>query len=85
MDLDITGVGQDNPLVSLFSESQSRFVVTVSPENAEAFEAKMNPTHCVKLGTVTESPQLMIAHNGTELMNTSIEALNDAWKSTLNW
>ncbi len=85
MDLDITGVEQDNPLVALFSESQSRFVVTVSPEHAAAFESKMNPTHCVKLGTVTESPQMVIAHNGSELMNTSIEALNDAWKSTLNW
>jgi hypothetical protein len=45
----------------------------------------MNTTHCVKLGVVTEAPNFIVAHNGAELMNTSIETLNDAWQATLNW
>ena len=85
MDLDISPVGLDNPLVALFSESQSRFVVTVSPENAEAFEAKMNPTHCTRLGTITKDPEFVVTYNGETLIDTSIQTLNDAWKATLNW
>lgn len=85
MDLDLAVLGVDHPAVALFSESQSRLVVTVSPEHTSSFEALINATHCFRLGVVTETPTLHIVMGSTELVNTPIEVLNDAWKSTLDW
>ena len=51
------GLGADvtisgSAVTALFSESQSRFLVTVKEENAEAFEAAVQDA--VKIGVVTE-------------------------------
>ncbi|WP_280738906.1 MULTISPECIES: phosphoribosylformylglycinamidine synthase subunit PurL [unclassified Enterococcus] len=48
------------PKENLFSETQSRFVISVKPENQEAFEALV-AEKAVKIGVVTENPQLLIA------------------------
>lgn len=85
MDIDLAGVGMANPAIALYSESQSRLVVTVPESKAAAFEERMRGTHVVYLGTVTSQPSLRITNGDDVLMETGIEALNEAWKSTLDW
>ncbi|MFP6583483.1 MAG: phosphoribosylformylglycinamidine synthase subunit PurS [Candidatus Hydrogenedentota bacterium] len=85
MELDITGINVENSVIALFSESQSRLVVTVSPQRAESFEAQMSATHFVKLGVVTQEPVLRISDRATVLVESSLDELNTAWKNTLNW
>lgn len=44
----------------LFSESQGRILVTVSPKNTKAFEKLMKGVSLVKLGTVSKDSKIMI-------------------------
>ena len=85
MNLDIAPLGLDNPLIALFSESQSRFVVTVSPEQTEAFETFMGATGCIRLGVVTEAKEFIVRDGDAALIHAEIEDLNTAWKATLDW
>lgn len=85
MDLDIAPLDFDNPLVALFSESQSRFVVSVSPQRAESFEAIVYKTGFLRLGKVTTETAFLLRDGDSELINTPIEELNAAWKDTLDW
>jgi len=65
----------------LFSETPSRFIVTVSPENKEAFETQMSGTKTAAAGLVNEGEKLDI-YNGSELtLQSSLEELTAAWKS----
>lgn len=67
---------------ALFSESQSRFILTVSPGNAQAFEGIV--TDAKKIGTVTESNQLVInGEDGTAWINDSVDTLRAAWKGAI--
>ena len=56
--LEQTGLRPDQ---FLFSESASRFVVTVAPRHREAFETSFADQDCYCLGQVTETPQLVIS------------------------
>lgn len=64
----------------LFSESQSRFLVTVDPENQGEFEDLVEAT---LLGRTTIEPVLMIASHGTPVLKLGIEQLAQAWKGAL--
>jgi phosphoribosylformylglycinamidine synthase len=48
----------------LFSESASRLLVTVAPENKNAFEKLMQGVDWARIGTVTEDPELLV--HGTD-------------------
>ncbi|MCP4669181.1 MAG: phosphoribosylformylglycinamidine synthase, partial [Deltaproteobacteria bacterium] len=48
------------PSQTLYSESAGRFVITVSPENREPFEAIFSGMKLGRTGVVTESPRLSI-------------------------
>jgi phosphoribosylformylglycinamidine synthase subunit PurSL len=85
MDLDLRPLKVGNDVAALFSESQSRFVVTVAPENKEAFESAMKPTSTYPVGAVTEAPFLKITGNGGQLMDVPISELKEAWQQTLRW
>ncbi|MDF0728795.1 phosphoribosylformylglycinamidine synthase subunit PurL [Cytobacillus sp. S13-E01] len=68
-------------VTELFAESQSRFIVSVKPENKAEFEeivvAKL-------IGEVTEKSTLMIDNNqGDELINSSVDELRSAWKGAI--
>jgi phosphoribosylformylglycinamidine synthase len=65
----------------LFSESAGRFVVTVAPENQDAFGALFAglPVGCV--GEVTQAPELKIdALDGKQLCQLTVEQMKSAWK-----
>ena len=70
--------------VMLFSESASRLVATVRPENAEAFESIMSDFSCSRIGTVTEEKVLRIAGlDGSTVVCGGLDELKEAWQSPL--
>jgi phosphoribosylformylglycinamidine synthase len=68
----------------LFSESASRHLVTVHPEQREAFEAALSG-HCfASIGVVTEEPVVTIAGlSGTPVVKAGLAELKEAWQRTL--
>jgi phosphoribosylformylglycinamidine synthase subunit PurSL len=65
------------------SESPSRFLVEVAPEQREAFEAHMrsygiNDVACI--GQVTAVERFVVRHGEETLIDLPIETLQQAWK-----
>ena len=85
MDIDLSGIGASCGAAALFSESQSRFVVTVRRADAEAFEEALagSPVHPV--GCVTAEPVLSVRCGDGGRVEADIMELKHAWKSPLAW
>jgi phosphoribosylformylglycinamidine synthase len=69
----------------LFGESQGRFVVSVSPKNAKAFESTLAGSAFAKVGTVTESPALHVRRTDKILIDTTVDAAFTAWRKPLDF
>jgi len=67
-------------VTALFSESQSRFLLSIKPENKETFE-KLVPATLV--GEVTDSAVLTISQGETILVNEQVDSLTDAWRGAI--
>jgi phosphoribosylformylglycinamidine synthase len=77
-----TGVDRDDLL--LFSETQSRFVITLSPDKKHAFEEVFGGVVYGRLGEVTSAAVLrVIGLSGKEIIRADIQDLKDAWKRPL--
>lgn len=73
---------EGSAVTALFSETQSRFLVSVKPENAEAFESVVQDAK--KIGVVLEQSQLIIhGEVGTTLIEGSVSEFHDAWKGAI--
>ena len=69
----------------LFSESNSRFVVTCDPQNTQALEEIFRGLSAVCVGSVVNARRLYISgEGGRELINAEIDALRRAFKGTLH-
>ncbi len=76
------GVGRDDIL--LFSESNSRFVVTVAPAQRVAFEETLAGVPCARVGEVTAKPRLRVAGlGGGTVVDAGVLELKETWKATL--
>jgi phosphoribosylformylglycinamidine synthase len=70
----------------LFSESNSRYIVEVEPENYDAFAKLMLNLPFGQIGKVTEEKTLIIkADNGKTAIKADIGSLKRAWQKTLDW
>jgi phosphoribosylformylglycinamidine synthase II len=72
--------------IRLFSESASRFIVEITPEQLGAFEKHMrtaNIKDMTYLGTVSNTTRLVVQDADTELINLQIPELQEAWKGDL--
>jgi phosphoribosylformylglycinamidine synthase len=70
----------------LFSESNSRYIVEVEPENYDAFAKLMLNLPFGQIGKVTEEKTLIIkAENGKTVIESDIGSLKRAWQKTFNW
>jgi phosphoribosylformylglycinamidine synthase II len=68
----------------LFSESNSRFLIEVSPADKADFEKLMKGKNCVAIGKVTKQPNLYIKGlNGEVVVEASLDKLRHSWKNTL--
>ena len=74
------GVGRDDFL--LFSESASRFIVTVSPKNARHFQDLMKGSKCAPIGTLKSSGKFTIVGlDGRVTVEARSSDLKQAYKS----
>jgi phosphoribosylformylglycinamidine synthase len=64
----------------LFSESQGRMLVTVSPEKCRDFEALFSKRALKKIGSVSQHPELTIMSGPEQLVKISIPTLTHAYK-----
>jgi phosphoribosylformylglycinamidine synthase II len=70
----------------LFSESNSRYIVEVAPEQYDAFARKMLNLPFGQLGEVTGEPRLVIrSERGRDIVNADLDILKDAWQRTFDW
>ncbi len=69
----------------LFSESQSRFVVTVAPDNVERFEEIMKGNVFADVGAVTQQQNFTVMDGEKVVLSAGIEELKEAWQRTLWW
>ena len=74
------GVSRDP--VALFSESTSRFLVEVAPDDALAFEQAMKDRAVARLGQVTSDPILRVRGlNNETVVECGVDELRRAWQS----
>jgi phosphoribosylformylglycinamidine synthase len=70
--------------VTLFSESNSRFLVEVSQKSKKKFETLMKSTSFSSIGRVTKSTDLRIRGlTGEIVVEASLHDLMRSWKATL--
>ncbi len=70
----------------LFSESNSRYVVEVEPENYDAFVKLMLNLPFGQIGKVIEEKTLIIkAEDGKKVIEADIDSLKQAWQKPLDW
>jgi len=70
----------------LFSESNSRFVVEVTPDNKSSFEKIAEDLPFARIGNVTEHSQFIVrGSSGENLVDTTIEDLKESWQKPLRW
>ncbi|KKD40398.1 MULTISPECIES: phosphoribosylformylglycinamidine synthase subunit PurL [Bacillus] len=71
-----------NSEASLFSETQSRFVVTVKPEHREAFAAAVKDAK--EVGTVTNDGVFTVKNQeGQQWIHAAVNELERAWKGAI--
>ncbi len=78
----VRGTLRDDHL--LYSESQSRLLVTVRPELRDRFEALFAGQTCACIGRVTAEPRLKVSgQTGQTLLDSHIDELKEAWQAPL--
>jgi len=76
----------NRPDVQLFSESNSRYVVEVEPDNYNAFLKLMVNLPVGNIARVTDENRLLIkSEDGEVIVDANIEALKQAWQKPFNW
>lgn len=69
-------------VTALFSETQSRFLVTVKEENIAAFEAAVQDA--VKIGVVTDDAKLSVrGEENAVLIEGTVEEFQKEWEGAL--
>ncbi|MEM6776632.1 MAG: phosphoribosylformylglycinamidine synthase subunit PurL [Planctomycetota bacterium] len=86
MDVDMTAESM-TATEWLFSESNTRFIVEVTPENEDAVQTHFASAgvQLTRLGCVTEAPRIRIADGVTEYLAVDIATAKLAWQAPLDW
>ncbi len=69
----------------LYSESNSRFIATVAPENKAAFEAALAGITFAEVGTVTEEETITLTRGENVVSAIPVADLTNAYKNTLTF
>lgn len=76
----------DSDTVLLFSESNTRFLVEVSEQNAADFAEALGNLPCVEVGAVNAGDQCsVVGTSGQTVVESPIEELRQVWKQPLAW
>jgi phosphoribosylformylglycinamidine synthase len=73
-----------SPAALLFSESNTRFLCEVRPENVAAFESVLAGIPHARIGEVTDNARLEI-RGETPLVQADLKTLKEAWQKPLRW
>jgi len=65
----------------LYAESQSRFILSITPENKAAFEQLIQPA--VHVGEVNTTGKLVIKNNGKTAIEASVANLQKSWEEAI--
>jgi phosphoribosylformylglycinamidine synthase len=79
------GEGPLSPAALLFSESNTRFLCEVRPQNAAAFEAALSAIPHARIGEATDAGTLKILADGATVVSADVSALKEAWQKPLRW
>jgi len=86
VDLDAVPVaGTMTETEKLFSETNSRFIVEVSPENVHDFESVMAGSVTALIGSVTAGTTVRVSAHNAIVVSEKISILRACWKKTLSW
>ncbi|MGH1335491.1 MAG: phosphoribosylformylglycinamidine synthase subunit PurL [Aureispira sp.] len=80
--IDLGTLGKVSNTIKLFSESHSRLVVSVAPENQAAFEAVLGE-RAFLLGKVTQQQQVVVTAQQENLIQIGTDKLLKAWSEGL--
>ncbi|MCK4863377.1 MAG: phosphoribosylformylglycinamidine synthase, partial [Dehalococcoidales bacterium] len=70
----------------LFSESNTRFIAEVTPEDKQEFERMMSGVAFAEIGRVTDNNKFEVfGLNGKVVLNANIAELKEAWQKPLRW
>jgi phosphoribosylformylglycinamidine synthase len=87
-DIDLSRLACDGAFdddTKLFSESNSRFVVTCAPEKEREFESLFGELPYARIGRVAAEKRLLVAgEKGRRILDIELEALRRAFKETLD-
>ncbi|MCL2347702.1 MAG: phosphoribosylformylglycinamidine synthase subunit PurL [Planctomycetaceae bacterium] len=75
----------NHDIVLLYSESNSRFLCEVTPENAANFETALDGVPRARIGIVTGDAKLTILSGNKTVIDKSTTDLHAAWKQTLDF
>ena len=88
IDADLDNLATDgncDSVAKLFSESNSRYVVEVTPENAEAFLETLDGIVVEQIANVTDTGNVVISDGKKLMINSDIDTLKNTWKKPLAW
>jgi phosphoribosylformylglycinamidine synthase subunit PurSL len=76
----------NDPVVMLFSESPTRFLLEIVPKDMEMVLSLFEGLTCSPIGAVEEKPRLnVIGNSAKSLIDAPLSALKDAWQAPLRW
>ncbi len=90
MTIDLKGVPLGEPVERddfiLFSESNTRFLAEVAPEDKEKFEKMLSGVVFARIGDITDNRKLEVyGTGGSVLLAADIDELKEAWQKPLRW
>ncbi len=72
--------------IVFFSESNTRFLVEVAPEDSQRFEQAMGGVEFAAIGQVTKGDKFEVyGINGERLLSVALAELKEAWQKPLRW
>lgn len=86
LELDLTDISTQSQIRSdklLFSETPSRFVLTIKKEDQAAFEKILAGDTYHWIGKVVEQPNLTIKIGDEEIIHEALDKLKESWKNPL--
>ncbi|MGB7347533.1 MAG: phosphoribosylformylglycinamidine synthase subunit PurL [Pirellulaceae bacterium] len=79
--------GELSATETLFSESNTRFLIETTLGNADEFQQQLadGGVPVARIGTIEATDQLVVTHQGQATLDISVAAAKDAWLKPLNW
>jgi phosphoribosylformylglycinamidine synthase II len=77
--------GATQPVVRLFSESNTRLLCEVPAGGAPQFEQAVAGVPLAKIGEVSADRRLVITAGGAAVVDADVQTLKEAWQAPLRW